>query len=68
MTESIDPQALAAARTALAGARAIAVLTGARAPNAGHRAIAALEASATHRGVSFCLITQNVDGLGSVSV
>lgn len=116
MTESIDPQALALARTALAGARAIAVLTGAGvsaesgiptfrdalsglwsrfraedlatpeafrkdpktvwewyawrreqvqsvAPNAGHRAIAALEASATQRGASFCLITQNVDGL-----
>jgi NAD-dependent deacetylase len=33
------------------------------APNAGHRALAALEEACTRRGAEFTLITQNVDGL-----
>jgi NAD-dependent deacetylase len=33
------------------------------APNAGHRALAALEADCMRRGTAFTLITQNVDGL-----
>ena len=32
-------------------------------PNAGHRALAALEETATRRGALFTLVTQNVDGL-----
>ena len=32
-------------------------------PNAGHRALAAIEQSCTARGAAFTLITQNVDGL-----
>jgi NAD-dependent deacetylase len=32
-------------------------------PNAGHRALAAIEAECTMRGAEFTLVTQNVDGL-----